>query len=91
MTDRQADTEETLSVAWCPLGPAHELMWKISLMEEVGESDPDVALSRDETPCQLPVCGMRALPSASHSDSTLHFFVLLRTETKTVISLMNER
>lgn len=77
-------------MAWRPLDRAHELIWKIGLMEEVGESDPDVALSRDETPCQLPVCGMRALPSASHSDSTLHFIVLLHTETNKNYYLSNE-
>lgn len=60
----------TLSLAWRPLSQAHELIWKIGLMEEVGWSDPDVALSRDEMRCQHPVCGMRARPSASHSDST---------------------
>lgn len=50
MTDRVTEeTPVTLSVAWRPLGWVHELIWKISPMEEVEQSDPDVALSWDET------------------------------------------
>lgn len=36
MTDRVTEeTPVTLSVAWRPLGWVHELIWKISPMEEV--------------------------------------------------------
>lgn len=72
------ETPVTHSVAWRPLGLVHELIWKISLMEEVEQSHPDVALSWDETRCQCPVCGIKALPSASHSDTIFQMCVLLK-------------
>lgn len=49
--DKQTDrgtTEETPvtpSGAWGSLARAHELIWKIGLMEEVGSRDPHVALN----------------------------------------------
>lgn len=72
------DTPATHSVAWRPLGLVHELIWEISLMEEVGQSHPDVALSWDERGCQCPVCGMKALSSASTSDTIFQLCVLLK-------------
>lgn len=42
-------------------------------------------------PCQHPVCGMKALPSAFHSDRTLHLFVFTHwKQTKTIISLIDK-
>lgn len=81
VTDR-GTTEETFLLAWRPLSQAHELIWKIGLMVEVGQSDPYVAFSQAQTPCQHPVGGMRALPSASYSESTINFLVLLYTRNK---------